>query len=80
VRSPFAEVAVGEDSRFVWRSAVASIADVSDSNCLIALIHDRNTVAKSGHGAYWNSIPVHEIDRLLGPDSRHYQSEMRTEK
>ena len=72
-RSPFAEVAAGEDSRFVWRSAVTSIADVSDSNCLVALIHDRNTVAKSGRGTYWSSISVSEVERLLGSDLRNYQ-------
>ena len=57
-RTPFAEVAAGEDARFVWRSAVTSVADVSGSDCLVALVHDRNTVAKSGRGAYWSSIPV----------------------
>jgi glycosyltransferase involved in cell wall biosynthesis/GT2 family glycosyltransferase len=74
-RSPFAEVAAGEDARFVWRSAVTSIADVSGSNCLVALVHDRNTVAKSGRGAYWSSIPVDEVERLLGPDTGHYRAD-----
>ena len=74
-RSPFAEVAAGEDARFVWRSAVTSIADVSESDCLVALIHDGNTVPKSGRGAYWGGIAVEEVERLLGPDVGYYQAE-----
>jgi len=73
-RSPFAEVAAGEDSRFVSHSAVTSIADVSDSGCIVALIHDRNTVTKSGRGPCWKMIPVAEVEQLLGPDFSHYQS------
>jgi hypothetical protein len=67
-------VPAGEDAHFIWRAAVPSIADVSGS-CLVALIHDRNTVAKPGRGSYWDSIPVEEIERLLGPDIGNYQAE-----
>jgi glycosyltransferase involved in cell wall biosynthesis len=53
-RSAYAEVAVGEDTRFVWRAVGGPIADVSDTDCVIALVHDRNTVPKTGRGAYWS--------------------------
>jgi len=73
-KSPFADVEAGEDSRFVRCSAVRSIADVSDSNCLVALIHAGNTVAKSARGTHWSTIPVSEVERLLGSDLRNYQA------
>ena len=51
--TPFAEVPIGEDTRFVWRSAVRRLADVRDENCVVGLVHPHNTVPKTGRGAYW---------------------------
>ncbi len=71
-RSPFPEVATGEDSRFTWSREVRSMCDVSETDALVAIIHRRNTVPKAVHGANWSSAPTHEVERLLGPDLAFY--------
>lgn len=72
-RSPFPEVATGEDTRFVWSTAVRSLADVSDADCVVAIIHNRNTVPKSVRGVHWTALPSGEIERLLGSDLAKYR-------
>jgi glycosyltransferase involved in cell wall biosynthesis len=73
-RSPYTEVAVGEDTRFVWRAVGGPIADVNDTDCVIALIHDRDTVPKTGRGAYWSGDWVIEVERVLGADVTLYHT------
>lgn len=75
-RSPFPEVATGEDSRFVWSRAVRSMCDVSDTDSQIALIHPGNTVPKTVRGANWSPVPAEEVERLLGPDLDFYRGRM----
>jgi glycosyltransferase involved in cell wall biosynthesis len=72
-RSPFAEVGVGEDTRFVWQAAVRRVADVRADNCVVGLIHPHNTVAKTGRGAYWAPAGINEVASCLGTDMRFYQ-------
>ena len=54
-RTPFPEVPTGEDTRFIWQSAVRRLADVRDENCVVGLVHAANTV------------PQDRTRRLLGP-------------
>jgi glycosyltransferase involved in cell wall biosynthesis len=72
-RSRFSEVATGEDTRFVWRSAVRSIADVRETNCIIALVHAGNSVPKTGSGSYWTAVPVDRVEAVLGDDAPSYR-------
>jgi O-antigen biosynthesis protein len=74
-RSPFPEVGTGEDTRFVWSRAVRSACDVSETDCLIALIHPGNTVPKTVHAANWSRIPTEEVEQLLGPDLYFYRQQ-----
>lgn len=76
-RSPFSEVAVGEDTRFVWQTAVRRVADVRADNCVVAIVHDHNTVPKTGRGAYWAPASSSEILRCLGGDVQFYQALVR---
>ena len=75
-RSPFPEVGTGEDSRFVWSRAVRSVCDVSDTDSLVALIHQDNTVPKTVHSANWSRIPTEEVEELLGPDLHFYREQL----
>jgi glycosyltransferase involved in cell wall biosynthesis len=75
-RSPFPEVATGEDSRFVWSRAVRSSCDVSETDSQIAIIHRGNTVPKTMHGANWSKIPAAEVEQLLGPDLHFYSHQL----
>ena len=72
-RNRFAEVANGEDTRFVWRTPVARVASTPEPHC-VAVVHPGNTVPKTGRGAYWTPEPVADVEALLGPDLTFYES------
>ena len=73
-RSPFPEVAIGEDTRFSFSPAVRTVADVRSADCIVGIIHRSNTAPKPVTGAHWSPRPVGEVERLLGEDLRFYQS------
>lgn len=72
-KSPFPDVATGEDSRFVRSRAVRSMSDVSDADSIVAIIHRRNTVPKNVHGAHWRPVAAAGIESLLGSDLGFYR-------
>lgn len=72
-RSPFPDVPVGEDTRFVWSPAVRALADVGNERCVVGIIHRRNTATKSARGTYWSDRPVEEVEDLLGADLDFYR-------
>jgi glycosyltransferase involved in cell wall biosynthesis len=72
-RSSFPEMAVGEDSRFVFSPAVRSVTDVSDANCVVGIIHGRNSSPKSVRDAYWTPMPLGEVEDVLGDDMAFYR-------
>jgi len=69
----FAEVAHGEDTRFVWRTPPGRTATCSEP-FVVALVHPGNTVPKTGRGAYWSPAPMSEIAVLLGSDRERYEA------
>jgi glycosyltransferase involved in cell wall biosynthesis len=73
-RSPFPEVAIGEDTRFVFSPAVRAIADISTAGCIVSIIHPRNTAPKSVHGMHWSPQSNREVEDLLGGDMAFYRS------
>lgn len=75
-RSPFPEIGMGEDSRFVWSGAVRSVCDISETDSLIAIIHPGNTVPKTVYGANWSRVPASEVEQLLGPDLDFYRDHL----
>lgn len=77
-RSKFPEVANGEDTRFVWSRAVRSLADISHTDTIVAIIHRRNSVPKAVQGANWSSVAAHDIEALLGADLGLYSEMMAT--
>lgn len=77
-RRAFSEVAVGEDTRFVWQSEIRRLADVSDACCVVALVHPGNTVPKTGRGSYWASADITEVAERLGQDVARYTRAART--
>ena len=72
-RSPFPEIAMGEDNRFVFSPAVRRVADVRAADCIVGIIHSRNTAPKTVHGPHWSSRPVREVEDLLGDDIAFYR-------
>lgn len=71
-RSPFPEVAMGEDTRFVFSPAVRRVTDVRAAACIVGIIHRHNTAPKSVRGPHWNPRPIREAEDLLGDDLAFY--------
>jgi hypothetical protein len=71
-RSPFPEVAMGEDTRFVFSPAVRRVTDVRTAACIVGIIHRQNTAPKSVRGPHWNPRPIREAEDLLGNDLAFY--------
>lgn len=69
----FADIATGEDTRFVWQTPADAITSTENPH-VVALVHPGNTVPKTGQGSCWTSIPVTEIEALLGADMEFYRS------
>jgi O-antigen biosynthesis protein len=72
-RFPFPEVAIGEDTRFVFNPSVRGVKDVSESGCIVAMIHRGNTAPKPVHRANWSPCPSREVEDLLGEDLAFYR-------
>jgi glycosyltransferase involved in cell wall biosynthesis len=52
-RSPFPDVQVGEDSRFLWKQTHGKLAVLPDYRFYIAMIHSSNTSPKICSDPYW---------------------------
>lgn len=72
-RSPFPDVPIGEDTRFVFSPAVRRIADVRAAGCLVGIIHSRNTAPKTVRGPHWTPRPPGEAEALLEGDMGFYR-------
>jgi hypothetical protein len=71
-KSPFPEINVGEDTRFVWSHTPKTILPLQDCDFYVALIHSRNVSPKRVHGARWKPHPVERIRALMGADWSFY--------
>jgi glycosyltransferase involved in cell wall biosynthesis len=72
-RLPFAPVAVGEDTRFVWSVPRGSMAVLPDHRFYIGLIHPNNTCPKHVDKGFWHQQPLNEVRALLGHDLEFYE-------
>jgi glycosyltransferase involved in cell wall biosynthesis len=52
-RSPFPDVQVGEDSRFLWKQTHGKLAVLPDYRFYVAMIHSANTSPKVCSDPYW---------------------------
>jgi glycosyltransferase involved in cell wall biosynthesis len=66
-RSPFADVQVAEDVRFV-RAAGGTPCDLRDPALGVATIHDDNTSPRTPDSLFWAPHPAADIHRLLGDE------------
>ncbi len=72
-KTPFAPVAVGEDTRFVWERRSGKPLALDDHRFLAAVIHAGNSSRKVTAGSHWESRPLHELRSLLGADWARYE-------
>jgi len=70
--NPFADIDVGEDTRFVQARLAQRLAILPDASFFVALIHAHNVSPKQPRGARWHPLAVAEIERLLGEDLAFY--------
>jgi ADP-heptose:LPS heptosyltransferase/ubiquinone/menaquinone biosynthesis C-methylase UbiE len=68
----FAEIHVGEDTRFVWANTHARIHTLPDARFLVSVIHEHNTSPKRTSDPRYSPKAVAEIEQLLGPDAGFY--------
>jgi O-antigen biosynthesis protein len=66
VNHPFAEIQVGEDSRFVWDAPAEAVCDLAAPDLCVARIHRGNTSPKQVVGSYWQACTIAELRQLLG--------------
>lgn len=76
-KNPFPEVAVGEDTRFVWNPKATHAAIVPDHTFYVGLVHDANTSRKNVTGQFWHPHPVESVRQLLGQDVDFYYTACR---
>lgn len=71
-RNPFADIDVGEDTRFVQARLAQRLAVLPDASIFVAVIHAHNVSPKRPRGARWRPLAASEIEGLLGEDLVFY--------
>jgi glycosyltransferase involved in cell wall biosynthesis/ubiquinone/menaquinone biosynthesis C-methylase UbiE len=72
-RSPFPDVQVASDTRFVWGQRMDRSVTLREFDFYVALIHPENTSAKNHHGAYWSAWPG-SVENVMGEDFDLYRN------
>jgi hypothetical protein len=70
--NPFADIDVGEDTRFVQVRRGRQLAVLPDPSFFVATIHPNNVSPKRPRGARWRPLAVGEVEALLGEDLNFY--------
>jgi hypothetical protein len=65
-RNPFAEIPVGEDTRFVWSDRGQVVKALPRHDFFVGTIHGGNTSPKQTGGSRWRPIPIDHIARAMG--------------
>ncbi len=71
-RNRFANIQVGEDTRFVWSPEARNAALTTDDQFYVGMVHESNTSPKQLSGPYFHEHPVADVHRLLGEDLAFY--------
>src|SRR6266852_5977449 len=71
-RNGFADLQIGEDSRFVWSAEVNAVADMAEPMLCVATVHKGNTSRKETHGAFWRPLASTQVRRVLGDERYAY--------
>ncbi|MGB9182308.1 MAG: glycosyltransferase [Pyrinomonadaceae bacterium] len=72
-RSPFPDIQVASDTRFVWNQTMDRHVAVPDYSFYVAMIHPDNTSPKNYKGSYWSPWPG-SVERIMGADYAFYQT------
>jgi glycosyltransferase involved in cell wall biosynthesis/predicted O-methyltransferase YrrM len=71
-QNPFADINVGMDGLFVWRTTSDHVNVLSDSTFSVHMIHSSNVSPKQTTGGWWQRYSVDEIKRIMDRDWNFY--------
>lgn len=70
----FPEIAVGEDSRFVWADRKARIVVMKENRFSVAMVHRENTSPKRVRDPAWEVRSPELVSKIIGGDYGYYTS------
>jgi glycosyltransferase involved in cell wall biosynthesis len=76
-RNRFAEVNVGEDTRFVWESKGGRMMALPNYTFQVSIMHEGNVSAPRPAGSYWSGCESYVVRQLLGGDRDFYETPTR---
>ncbi len=72
--NPFADVTVGEDTRFLWSGPPKKLLPLEDRSFYVAMLHGGNTSSSRRSGTVgWRPLPEDAAGSLLGEDREFYR-------
>jgi hypothetical protein len=72
-RHRFADIQIGEDTRFVWSSRGGRVRPLQDQRFFVGTIHRNNASPKQTTHARWRPRPASDIHALMGEASERYR-------
>ena len=72
-RSPFPNIQVASDTRFVWERPMKHRVALNDYRFYVAMAHGTNTSPKAFQGSYWTRFPE-KLEPLMGEELSFYRS------
>jgi len=72
-RSPFPNIQVASDTRFVWDRPMKRRVALSDYRFYVAMAHSTNTSPKNFQGSYWTRY-TDKLEPFMGEDLSFYKS------
>ena len=70
----FADINVGMDGLFVWRTTSDHVNVLPDSTFSVHMIHNNNVSPKQTNGGWWQRYSVDEIKKIMDGDWNFYKS------
>lgn len=71
-KNKFADINVGMDGLFVWKTPPEKIAVLANYNFSVHMIHQNNVSPKKTDNAWWHSSTTDTIKKLMGDDWQYY--------
>ena len=69
----FADVGIGEDTRFIWNERPKKLELLDDNTFYVAITHSANTNPRRPGGRSWAACPKEEIRKIMGKDFAFYE-------
>ena len=71
-RHRFADVRLGEDTRFIWEARDARMFALPDTTCQVSIVHGANTSPHATSGSFWRPHDAAAIRAIVGSDMAFY--------